>query len=165
LQPWREFLRMRPGRTIEGFRQASRRGEIQAFVQRNVLANGRHFCPNYACVFLAILFAYVCTSPALMVMLTGLGGGWGHALRSEQFRSRPWVLQLGSINVPLGANLKMLIMALPTLLFLHMFLGPVLWSAALCSGGISAAHAALRDRDDEHHDGDHGSGPSLRELV
>ena len=59
-------------------------------------------------------------------------------------------------------------MALPTLLFLHMFMGlvlrtplftvlmsdsffsstgPVLWSAALCSGGVSLAHAALRDRD------------------
>ncbi|CAJ1332808.1 unnamed protein product [Effrenium voratum] len=65
-----------------------------------------------------------------------------------------------------------MIMALPTLLFLHMFMGPVLWSAALCSGGVSLAHAALRDREDvdKCDDGDDRDGDSgwpkgrIREL-
>jgi len=148
LRPWNEFGRINPQRVIEGVRQASRRGEIQVYLQRNVIANARHFCPNYAFIFLAMLFMFVCTSPMLLMMLAGVGGGWSHAMRSDQFRNRPWTLQIGGVQVPLGANMKMLIMALPTLLFLHMFMGPVLWSAALCSGGVSLAHAALRDRED-----------------
>ncbi|CAE7917844.1 UVR8 [Symbiodinium necroappetens] len=148
LRPWNEFARLNPSRILEGVRQASRRGEIQIYFQRNVIANARHFCPNYAFIFLAMLFMFVCTSPMLLMMLAGVGGGWSHAMRSEQFRNRPWTLAIGGVQVPLGSNMKMLIMALPTLLFLHLFMGPVLWSAALCSGGVSLAHAALRDRDD-----------------
>ncbi|CAE7846794.1 UVR8 [Symbiodinium sp. KB8] len=148
LRPWNEFARLNPSRILEGVRQASRRGEIQIYFQRNVIANARHFCPNYAFLFLAMLFMFVCTSPMLLMMLAGVGGGWSHAMRSEQFRNRPWTLAIGGVQVPLGSNMKMLIMALPTLLFLHLFMGPVLWSAALCSGGVSLAHAALRDRDD-----------------
>ena len=34
--------------------------------------------------------------------------------------------QAGGVQVPLGANMKMMIMALPTLLFLHMFMGMAL---------------------------------------
>merc|ERR1711941_140147 len=97
-----------------------------------------------------------------------MGGAWSHALRNEEFRTRPWQLQIGGVSVPLGSNLKMAIMSLPTLLFLHLFMGPVLWSAALASGGMSLAHAALRDRDDDHShdDDDHsaGSGVRIREL-
>lgn len=162
LRPWTEFGRIRPSRIVEGFRQARRRGEIQIYVQRNVLANARRFCPNYVFIFLAMLFMFVCTSPYLLCMLAAVGGGWSSALRSDQFRNRPWMLQIGGLQVPLGHNLKMLIMALPTLLFLHFFMGPVLWSAALCSGGVGLAHAALRDRDDDHDedDDDHGLGSS-----
>jgi len=171
LRPWNEFLRLNPARIVEGVRGASRRGEIQIYFQRNVLSNVRQFCPNYAFIFMAFLFMYVCTSPMLLMMLAGVGGGWGHALRSDEFRNRPWTLQIGGINVPLGGNMKMAIMALPTLLLLHFFMGPVLWSAALMSGGVSVAHAALRDRDDsdkfdDGDDGDHGLGPAgrIREL-
>lgn len=162
LRPWNEFARLNPQRVVEGVRQASRRGEIQVYLQRNVIANARHFCPNYAFIFLAMLFMFVCTSPMLLMMLAGVGGGWSHAMRSDQFRNRPWTLQIGGVQVPLGANMKMLIMALPTLLFLHMFMGPVLWSAALCSGGVSLAHAALRDREDveKMDDGDDRDGDS-----
>lgn len=171
LRPWNEFLRLSPGRIVEGVRGASRRGEIQIYFQRNVLSNARQFCPNYAFIFMAFLFMYVCTSPMLLMMLAGVGGGWGHALRSDDFRNRPWTLAIGGINVPLGGNMKMAIMAAPTLFFLHFFMGPVLWSAALMSGGVSLAHAALRDRDDsdkfDDGDGDdHGLGPPgrMREL-
>ncbi|CAE7686980.1 UVR8, partial [Symbiodinium microadriaticum] len=139
LRPWNEFARLNPSRILEGVRQASRRGEIQIYFQRNVIANARHFCPNYAFLFLAMLFMFVCTSPMLLMMLAGVGGGWSHAMRSEQFRNRPWTLAIGGVQVPLGSNMKMLIMALPTLLFLHLFMGPVLWSAALCSGGVGLA--------------------------
>lgn len=156
LRPWNEFLRLRPGRILEGLRGASRRGEIQIHLQRNVLANARAFCPNYAFVFLATLFMFVCTSPMLLCMLGAVGGGWAHATRSESFRNKPWQLQIGSVSVPLGSNMKTLLMSLPTLLFLHFFMGPVLWSAALCSGGASVAHAALRDRDDDNDPEDHG---------
>jgi len=162
LRPWNEFIRIRPGRIVEGFRDASRRGEIQIHIQRNVLANAKKFCPNYFFMFLSVLFMYVCTSPYLLLMLGTVGGGWGHALRSEQFRNRPWTLQIGGVQVPLGSNMKMILMALPTLLFLHFFMGPVLWSAALCSGGASVAHAALRDREDDHDEDDHGCGPNPR---
>eukprot|EP00929_Paragymnodinium_shiwhaense_P109027 TRINITY_DN75392_c0_g1_i1.p1 TRINITY_DN75392_c0_g1~~TRINITY_DN75392_c0_g1_i1.p1 ORF type:complete len:312 (+),score=81.22 TRINITY_DN75392_c0_g1_i1:87-1022(+) len=158
LQPWNEFMRMRPGRIVEGLRGAQRRGEIQVHLQRNVLANARHFCPNYAFVFLAMLFMFVCTSPGLLCMLGAVGGGWSHAMRSDSFRNRPWNLQIGGVSVPLGSNMKMLLMSLPTLLFLHFFMGPVLWSAALYSGGMSAVHAALRDRDDDVDPNDHGLG-------
>lgn len=158
LRPWSEFLQLRPGRVIEGFRRATRRGEIQIYVQRNVIANARHFCPNYVFVFLAMLFAFVCTSPLLLGMLSIVGGGWSHALRNEHFRSRPWQLQIGGASVPLGVNVKMLVMVLPTLVFLHMFMGPVLWSAAFYSGGVSLAHASLRDREDDRDDEDHGLG-------
>lgn len=170
LRPWGEFARISPARLVEGLRQASRRGEIQIHIQRNVLSNVRQFCPNYAFIFLAMLFMFVCTSPMLLLMLCGVGGGWSHALRSENFRSRPWTLQIGGVQVPLGSNVKMAVLSLPTLLFLHFFMGPVLWSAALCSGGISLAHAALRDRDesrDDHDDDEHGLGHSsvrIREL-
>merc|ERR1719401_2826072 len=167
LRPWSEFARIRPGRIVEGLRGASRRGEIQLHFQRNVLANARAFCPNYAFMFLCMLFMFVCTSPWLLVMLGGVGGAWSHALHNESFRTRPWQLQIGGASVPLGSNIKMAIMSLPTLLFLHFFMGPVLWSAALCSGGISVAHAALRDRDDDHHEpDDHGleSSQRIREL-
>eukprot|EP00930_Biecheleria_cincta_P065526 TRINITY_DN5133_c0_g2_i1.p1 TRINITY_DN5133_c0_g2~~TRINITY_DN5133_c0_g2_i1.p1 ORF type:complete len:326 (+),score=67.49 TRINITY_DN5133_c0_g2_i1:90-1067(+) len=171
LRPWNEFLRLNPARIVEGVRGASRRGEIQIYFQRNVISNARQFCPNYVFIFMAFLFMYVCTSPMLLMMLAGVGGGWGHALRSDEFRTRPWTLQIGGISVPLGGNMKMAIMAAPTLLFLHFFMGPVLWSAALMSGGVSLAHAALRDRDDpdkfdDGDDGDHGLGPPgrVREL-
>lgn len=161
LRPWNEFLRIRPQRIIEGLRGASRRGEIQIHLQRNVLANARAFCPNYGFVFLAMLFMFVATSPMLLCMLGTVGGGWAHVTRSESFRNRPWQLQLGSVAVPLGANMKMILMSLPTLLFLHFFMGPVLWSAALASSGMSVAHAALRDRDDDVDNDDHGlSGSS-----
>mmetsp|Transcript_90811 Transcript_90811/g.234501 ORF Transcript_90811/g.234501 Transcript_90811/m.234501 type:complete len:328 (-) Transcript_90811:248-1231(-) len=155
LRPWTEFGRIRPGRIIEGMRNASRRGEIQIHLQRNVLANARAFCPNYGFIFLAMLFMFVCTSPMLLCMLGAVGGGWAHASRSDAFRNRPWTLQIGGVQVPLGANAKMAMMSLPTLLFLHFFMGPVLWSAALYSGGVGLAHAALRDRDDDR-DGDDG---------
>ncbi|CAE7573494.1 UVR8 [Symbiodinium natans] len=56
LRPWNEFARLNPSRIVEGVRQASRRGEIQIYFQRNVIANARHFCPNYAFIFLAMLF-------------------------------------------------------------------------------------------------------------
>lgn len=157
LQPWNKFMRIRPTCIIEGVREASHRGEVQVYFQRNIVANVRDFFPNYAFMFLAMLFWFVCTSPMLLMMLGGVGGGWSHALRSEQFRNRPWILQIGSVQVPLGANLKMAIMALPTLLFLHFFMAPVLWPAALCTGGVTVAHAALRDRDGDH-DEDHGFG-------
>lgn len=168
MRPWSEFARIRPQRVLEGFRNASRRGEIQVYVQRNVLANARAFTPNYIFMFLATLFMFVCTSPMLMMMLAGVGGGWTHAMRNEDFRNRPWQLQIGGMSVPLGSNSKMAIMSLPTLFILHFFMGPVLWSAALCSGGVSLAHAAIRDRDgdrDEDQD-DHGLGSSnnIREL-
>lgn len=92
-------------------------------------------------------------------MLGGVGGGWSHLLRGDEFRSRPWQLQIGGLSVPLGANAKTAIVSVPTLLFLHFFMGPVLWSAALCSSGISLTHAAIRDREDEHEDEDeHGLG-------
>lgn len=170
LRPWNEFLRVNPARVVEGVRTASQRGEIQIYLQRNVLSNVRHFCPNYAFIFLAMLFMFVCTSPMLLMMLAGVGGGWSHAMRSEQFRNRPWTLQIGGVSVPLGANTKMAVLSLPTLLFLHFFLGPVLWSAALCSGGLSLAHAALKDRDDNGRPGgdddDQGLGSNgrMREL-
>lgn len=159
LQPWNKFARLSPSRIIEGFRQASRRGEIQVHIQRNVLANAKTFCPNYAFLFLAMLFMFVCTSPMLLAMLGAVGGGWTHAMRSESFRNRPWTLQIGGMQVPLGSNAKMAIMSLPTLLILHFFMGPVLWAAALYSGGVSLAHAALRDRDDDREgDGNSGGG-------
>lgn len=165
MRPWSEFLHLRPGRIAEGFRRAQRRGEMQIFVQRNVIANTRQFCPNYVFIFLATLFMFVCTSPALLAMLSLVGGGWSNALRSEHFRSRPWVLQIGGVQVPLGANVKLLLMALPSLLVLHFFMGPVLWSAALYSGCASVAHAALRDRGDDADDEDHGLGSdSSREF-
>ncbi|CAE8584779.1 unnamed protein product [Polarella glacialis] len=171
LRPWSEFARVNPARLVEGVRQASRRGEIQIYFQRNVVGNVRHFCPNYAFMFLAMLFAFVCTSPMLILMLGGVGGGWAHALRSEQFRTRPWQLQIGGASVPLGSNVKMGVLSIPTLLFLHFFMGPVLWSAALASGGVSLAHAAMKDRDDhsdkfDDPEGDSGLGSSsrLREL-
>ncbi|CAK9118607.1 unnamed protein product [Durusdinium trenchii] len=99
LRPWNEFARLNPQRVVEGVRQASRRGEIQVYLQRNVIANARHFCPNYAFIFLAMLFMFVCTSPMLLMMLAGVGGGWSHAMRSDQFRNRPWTLQIGE-SVP-----------------------------------------------------------------
>merc|ERR1712032_200675 len=115
-----------------------------------------------------MLFMYVCTSPMLLLMLGGVGGGWSHMLRDGS-RTRPWQLQIGSVSMPLGANAQAAVMSVPTLLFLHFFLGPLLWSAALVSGGISLTHAALRDRDDDHDqdDEDHGLPPirlSLREY-
>jgi len=159
LRPWNEFLRMNPVRIVEGIRGASRRGEIQIYLQRNVLANAQNFLPNYMFMFMAALFAFVCTSPMLLVMLAGVGGGWGHALRSDDFRSKPWTLAIGGVQLPIGSNGKMAVMSVPTLLFLHFFMGPVLWSAALCTGGISVAHAALKDRHDDHRDGnDQGGG-------
>mmetsp|Transcript_61871 Transcript_61871/g.109919 ORF Transcript_61871/g.109919 Transcript_61871/m.109919 type:complete len:326 (+) Transcript_61871:51-1028(+) len=170
LRPWNEFCRLNPARIVEGLRGATRRGEIQIHLQRNVLANARHYCPNYAFMFLAMLFMFVCTSPMLLMMLAGVGGGWSHAMRSDSFRNRPWQLQIGGVSVPLGSNMKMAMMSLPTLLLLHFFMGPVLWSAALCSGGISLAHAAVKDRDDsdKNDEGDdHGlGGPNgrIREL-
>jgi len=167
LRPWNEFARLSPGRILEGLRGASRRGEIQIHLQRNVLANARHYCPNYAFIFLAMLFMFVCTSPMLLMMLAGVGGGWSHAMRSDSFRNRPWQLQIGGVSVPLGSNLKMAIMSLPTLLLLHFFMGPVLWSAALCSGGVSLVHAAVKDRDDSEKDedrDDHGPNGRIREL-
>mmetsp|Transcript_38086 Transcript_38086/g.89198 ORF Transcript_38086/g.89198 Transcript_38086/m.89198 type:complete len:321 (-) Transcript_38086:134-1096(-) len=164
LRPWNEFVSINPARVVDGFRQASRRGEIQIHLQRNVLSNARQFCPNYMFMFLATLFMFVCTSPMLLGMLACVGGGWAHALHNEEFRSRPWMLQIGGMQVPLGSNLKMAIMSLPTLLFLHFFMGPVLWSAALCSGGVSLAHAAIRDRSDDADPDDHGSGGRIREL-
>eukprot|EP00933_Yihiella_yeosuensis_P015947 TRINITY_DN13772_c7_g1_i1.p1 TRINITY_DN13772_c7_g1~~TRINITY_DN13772_c7_g1_i1.p1 ORF type:complete len:322 (-),score=38.18 TRINITY_DN13772_c7_g1_i1:193-1158(-) len=171
LRPWNEFARLNPARIVEGVRNATRRGEIQIYVQRNVIANARQYCPNYAFIFLAMLFMFVATSPALLCMLAGVGGGWSHAMRSDGFRNRPWQLQIGGVSVPLGANSKMAIMSLPTLIFLHFFMGPVLWSAALCSGGVSLAHAALKDRDpgdkfEDHDDQDHGFGSNgrIREL-
>merc|ERR1711972_744898 len=115
----------------------------------------------------ATLFMFVCTSPMLLCMLGTVGGGWAHVTRSEGFRNRPWTLQIGAVQLPLGSNMKMMLMSLPTLFFLHFFMGPVLWSAALCSGGASLAHAALRDRDDDHDDDDHGLGSAnvgLREY-
>lgn len=166
LRPWTEFARFRPAQIVEGFRSAARRGEIQIHLQRNVLANTQRFLPNYLFMFLAMLFMFVCTSPMLLVMLAGVGGGWGHALRSDDFRNRPWTLAIGGVQVPMGSNAKMAILSLPTLLFLHLFMGPVLWSAALCTGGVGLAHAALRDRDDHRHDDDHGQGgsPRIQEL-
>merc|ERR1712203_1346231 len=96
----------------------------------NVLANVRNFIPNYAFVFIAMLFMYVCTSPMLLLMLGGVGGGWSHMLRDGS-RTRPWQLQIGSVSMPLGTNAQCAIMSVPTLLFLYFFMGPVLWSAAL----------------------------------
>mmetsp|Transcript_17587 Transcript_17587/g.31753 ORF Transcript_17587/g.31753 Transcript_17587/m.31753 type:complete len:287 (+) Transcript_17587:111-971(+) len=162
LRPWSEFATVNPARVVDGFRQASRRGEIQVHLQRNVLCNARRFCPNYIFMFLATLFMFVCTSPMLLGMLACVGGGWAHALHNEEFRQRPWMLQIGGVQVPLGSNLKMAIMSLPTLLILHFFMGPVLWSAALCSGGVSLAHAAIRDRSDDPDQDDHGLGPGGR---
>jgi len=169
LRPWNEFARIRPGRVLEGLRNSYRRGEVQIYVQRNVLANARAFCPNYLFIFMATLFMFVATSPMLLVMLAGVGGGWTHAMKNDDFRNRPWQLQIGGVSVPLGSNSKMAILSLPTLFLLHFFMGPVLWSAALCSGGVSLAHAALRDREDDRNEeeDDHGLGPSsvrIREL-
>jgi len=172
LKPWNEFGRIRPTRIIENLRGASRRGELQIHLQRNVLANARAFCPNYAFIFLATLFFFVCSSPMLLALLGTVGGGWTHAMRSEQFRNRPWTLQIGGIQVPLGSNSKMALLSVPTLLFLHFFMGPVLWAAALYSGGVSVAHAALRDREDDREDsgdsggfgGFGGSSVQIREL-
>lgn len=163
LRPWKEFVRLRPSQTIDGFRRASQRGELQIHLQRNVLANAKAFCPNYAFLFLATLFTLVASSPFLLCMLGLTGGGWSHALRSDNFRSRPWTLQIGGVYVPLGSNIKMALMTLPTLLMLHFFMGPVLWSAAFYSGGVSLAHAALRDRD---HDDDREQdlGPSTVQI-
>jgi len=161
LRPWNEFIRLNPVRIIEGIRGASRRGEVQIYLQRNVLANAQHFLPNYMCMFMAALFMFVCTSPMLLVMLAGVGGSWGHALRSDDFRNRPWTLAIGGMQLPIGSNGKMAVMSVPTLLFLHFFMGPVLWSAALCTGGLSVAHAALKDRqdrNDNHRDGNDHSG-------
>mmetsp|Transcript_78434 Transcript_78434/g.197009 ORF Transcript_78434/g.197009 Transcript_78434/m.197009 type:complete len:320 (+) Transcript_78434:90-1049(+) len=158
LKPWSEFGRIRPTRIIENLRGASRRGELQIHLQRNVLANARAFCPNYVFIFLATLFMFVCSSPMLLALLGTVGGGWTHAMRSESFRNRPWTLQIGGIQVPLGSNSKMAILSVPTLLFLHFFMGPVLWAAALYSGGACAAHAALRDREDDRDDGGDGGG-------
>lgn len=167
LKPWSEFGRIRPAKIIEGMRNAGRRGEIQIHIQRNILANARAFCPNYAFLFIAFLFMFVCTSPMLLCMLGAVGGGWSHAMRNESFRNKPWTLQIGGVQVPLGANSKMALMSLPTLFLLHFLMGPVLWSAALYSGGMGLAHAALRDRDDDRDDdhgdsGGFGGGPSLR---
>jgi len=165
LRPWTEFMHLHPGRIAEAFRRAQRRGEVQIYIQRNVVANTRRFCPNYVFVFLATLFMFVCTSPVLLATLSLVGGGWSHALRSEEFRNRPWQLQIGAVQLPLGQNMKMLLMALPTLIVLHFFMGPVLWSAALCSGGASVTHAALRDREDDQDNDDHGLGSDqMREV-
>lgn len=162
MRPWNEFIRLNPVRIIEGLRGARRRGEVQIYLQRNVLANAQHFLPNYMFMFMAALFMFVCTSPMLLVMLAGVGGSWGHALRSDDFRNKPWTLAIGGVQLPLGANAKMAAMSVPTLFFLHFFMGPVLWSAALCTGGVSVAHAALKDRqdrNDNHRDGnDHWGG-------
>jgi len=154
LRPWSEFFRVRPDRIVEGFRQSQRRGEVQIHIQRNVLVNVRRFTPNYAFLFLVTMFMFAITSPLLLVLLSGVGGGWAQVLRSDGFRTRPWTLQLGSISIPLGSNLKMLLMSFPTLFFLHFFMGPMVWSAALCSGGVSVVHAAIRDRDDDRDHGD-----------
>merc|ERR1712194_333454 len=149
LRPWKEFGHVNPARSVENLRQASQRGEIQVHLQQNVLANVRTLCPNYAFIYLVTLCMFVCTSPSLLAMLGLVGGGWSHALRDGEFRNRPWTLQVGGIHVPLGANIKMMLMSLPTLLFLHFCMGPILWSATLYSGGISLAHASLRDREDD----------------
>lgn len=162
LRPWSEFFRVRPDRIVEGFRQSQRRGEVQIHIQRNVLVNIRRFSPNYAFLFLVMMFMFAITSPMLLVLLSAVGGGWGQVLRSDGFRTRPWMLQIGSINIPLGSNLKMLIMSLPTLFFLHFFMGPMVWSAALCSGGVSIVHAAIRDRDDDRDHGDGDMTPTSR---
>jgi len=168
LRPWNEFARFNPARMFEALRDATRRGELQIHLQRNVLANVRSFCPNYAFIFMATMLFFVCTSPWLLCMLGAVGGGWSHALKSEDFRSRPWTLQVGGLQLPLGANMKMAILSLPTLFVLHFFMGPVLWSAALYSGGASLCHAALRDRDDDQDNPDTGGGenslPTLQEL-
>jgi len=161
LRPWNEFIRLNPVRIVESLRGASRRGEVQIYLQRNILANAQNFLPNYMFMFMAALFMFVCTSPMLLVMLAGVGGGWGHALRSDEFRNKPWTLAIGGVQLPIGANGKMAAMSVPTLLFLHFFMGPVLWSAALCTGGLSVAHAALKDRpdrDDNHRDGNDNWG-------
>lgn len=162
LRPWGEFLRMRPGRIIGGFREARGRGEIQIHVQRNVLANTRRFCPNYIFMFMCTLFMFVMSSPFMLFVVGGAGGGWMYALRSDSFRNRPWALQMGGVSVNLGKNMKMGMMCLPTLLFLHFFMGPLLWSAAICSGSVSVAHAAVRDRDDAHDADDHGDAGAAR---
>jgi len=162
LRPWGEFARMRPGNTIDGFRRASQRGELQIHLQRNVLANIKSYCPNYACLFMAMLLMFVATSPMLLGVMAATGGGWSHAMRSDSFRNRPWTLQIGQVYVPLGSNIKMAIMVFPTLFMLHFFMGPVLWSAALYSGGVSLAHAALRDRE---HDDDRDDGPFSQSTV
>lgn len=162
LRPWKEFGHVNPARTVENLRQASQRGEIQVHLQQNVLANVRTFCPNYAFIYLVTLCMFVCTQPSLLAMLGLVGGGWSHALRDGEFRNRPWTLQVGGVYVPLGANIKMALMSLPTLIFLHFFMGPVLWSATLYSGGISLAHAALRDRDDDRDEDGPFSTSSVR---
>lgn len=153
MRPWSEFARLRPGRVVEGLRSATRRGEIQIYLQRNVLANTQRYLPNYLFLYLAMLFWFVCTSPSLLLMLATVGGGWGHALKNEQFRSKPWTLAIGGIQVPLGSNSKMAMLSIPTLLFLHFFMGPVLWTAGLYAGGVSVVHAALKDGEDHKPDG------------
>jgi len=164
LRPWGEFARLHPVHIFVNWREASQRGEIQAHIQQNVLTNVRHFFPNYAFLFFVVLVFYVCTSPMNLCMLILTGSGWSHALRDDDFKTRPWVLQVGRIQVPLGSNLKMLILVMPTLLLFHMFLGPLLWSAALCSGGLSAVHAVVRDGGDCRERFRHESSVSIEEL-
>lgn len=161
LRPWGEFVRVRPAQTVDGLRRASQRGELQIHLQRNVLANVQAFSPNYIFVFMATLLTFVATSPTLLCVLGLTGGGWSYALQRDDARSRPWTLQIGGVYIPIGGNIRMAMMSLPTLLMLYVFMGPVLWSAAFYSGGISLAHAALRDRD---HDDDRDMGESSVQI-
>merc|ERR1712194_259812 len=147
---------MRPYRIASRLRMATHRGELQGLLRRNVLANCKTYCPNYLCGFLAMLVMYVCTSPMLLLVLAAVGGGWSHVLRDDDFRGRPWNLQIGSVHVPLGTNIKLLVLCLPTLVCLYVFLGPVIWSAAISSGGLAIVHASLQDSTDYHDDGDYG---------
>lgn len=148
LRPWKEFLRIRPSRIVGVLKASRREGGLQAQFRRNILANTRRFCPNYIFIFVLTLLTFVMSSPFLMIALTAVGAGWSRALRSDSFENQPWTLQVGTLTVPLGRNVKSAVLTIPTLLFLHLFMGTLLWSAALTSGGFSVVHAAVMDRDD-----------------
>lgn len=148
LRPWNEFLNVRPRRILNALKTSQRDGSLKVHLRRNVLANARRFYPNYVFVFMLTLLIFVMSSPFLALALSGVGAGWSCAMRSDSFQNQPWTLQIGTLTLPLGRGVKSVMLTVPTVLFLHLFMGTILWSAALTSGGISVVHAAVMDRDD-----------------
>merc|ERR1712205_222936 len=88
------------------------------------------------------------SSPFLLLVISGLGAGWSCVVRSDSFQNQPWILQVGTLSLPLGKGIKSIMLTFPTLLFLQYIMGSILWSAALTSGSVSVMHAAVMDRDD-----------------